>query len=164
MPPGLDLQRNDEHGETSAALTATGHSMKGAQLQRTESNGRQGAEPLEVSRDELTVRKRTRVSIPGGLTYLFLVASGTGLAAFGLNVGLARRRSPDAFSVMPAGAETPVRLGVRALMWGTVCALAGSGVVVAVVGTILHLSGLKLVNMSQKTSLKKTMVGLVRYM
>ena len=155
-PPGVDREGNGHEAETAASHrqgVATSHGPGGASSERTTSNARQGIEPLVASLDEPAAGKRSWVSIPGGLTYLFLVASGTGLAAFGLNLGLARRRSPDAFSVMPAGEEPPVRVGLRALTWGTVWAFAGTGLVVAVAGTIFHLCGMKLVRFCKFTRL-----------
>lgn len=59
---------------------------------------------------------------------LFLV-SGLGLAsffgAFGVSLGLAKRRSPDAFSL--SHSNPAAQLALRALGLGTLCAVLGVG-------------------------------------
>ena len=62
------------------------------------------------------------------------VGIGSMLGAFGLSLGLARRRNPD-FSMMTLpGHESPGRLAARALGWGTVLALSGVSGIVLVIG------------------------------
>ena len=56
------------------------------------------------------------------------------LGAFGLSLGLARRRNPD-FSLQPLpGHESPARLASRALAWGTLFAVSGVSCIVLIVG------------------------------
>lgn len=93
-------------------------------------------------------KPHSRISLPSGVGYLFVVASGFGLAAFGLGTALARRRQPGAYSMLPPSEEPPARLAARALMWGTVWAVGGVGVVVVATGSVMHLCGIKLVRIA----------------
>lgn len=100
---------------------------------------------LPVASDGIVTNTRVqRVSIPGGLAYLILVASGAGMATFGLSLALVRRKAPGGV-VMPVGQESPSRLGLRALLWGTVWAVAGTGAVAVSVTWVAKLCGVKLV-------------------
>ncbi|XP_003386280.1 PREDICTED: transmembrane protein 242-like [Amphimedon queenslandica] len=75
--------------------------------------------------------------MPSDSSTLFVVGSVAAVSfigAFGVSVGLARRKSPEAFSRNAVqGQVNPARLAMRALGFGTVLAVVGvSGLVLSI--------------------------------
>lgn len=56
---------------------------------------------------------------------VFGVGVGSLIGAFGISLGLARRRNPDLSMKAIEGHESPSRLAARALGWGTLLAFTG---------------------------------------
>ena len=79
-----------------------------------------------------------------GLFFTIGIGLATALGAFGISLGIARKRSPDAFAAsLPQGHESPTRLAVRALGWGTICAVVGVGSIVMAVKCIARVSNVR---------------------
>ena len=95
--------------------------------------------------DEVT--RASRVSLPRGLSYVFLITSAVGIATFGLGFSLVRRKAPG--YVLPPGEEPPVRVGARALFWGTVFSVAGTSSVALAMFKIAQLCGFEMVKCLQ---------------
>ena len=95
--------------------------------------------------------------MPSDSSTLFVVGSVavvSFIGAFGVSVGLARRKSPEAFSRNAVqGQVNPARLAMRALGFGTVLAVVGvSGLVVS----IKYALGIKSVSLITKLLQKLT--------
>lgn len=66
-----------------------------------------------------------------GVFFTVGIGLASALGAFGISLGIARKRSPNAFTAsLPQGHESPTRLAMRALGWGTICAVVGVGSIV----------------------------------
>ena len=75
----------------------------------------------------LKPQKPAEINFGAGVIFLAGVTFASILGGLGLTLGKARRKSPDAFGKRH---EEATRLALRALGWGTVCAVGGVGLLV----------------------------------
>ncbi|XP_001638781.2 transmembrane protein 242 [Nematostella vectensis] len=97
--------------------------------------------------DEMTTSPENTIGTPrnppvsfGNAAYISCVTFASMIGGFGLSLGMARRRNPDAFV---GGQNEGVKLASRALAWGTVYAFTGVGAVVLGVKTALGVKDAK---------------------
>jgi hypothetical protein len=79
-------------------------------------------------------QESSSVSLTSAALLLTGVTFASMMGGFGVSLGMARKRSPDAFV---SRHNEGVRLAVRALVYGSVCAISGVGVIVYGVKTAL---------------------------
>ena len=87
------------------------------------------------------------MSSSDGLFFTIGIGLASALGAFGISLGITRKRSPDAFTAsLPQGHESPTRLAMRALGLGTICAVVGVGSIVMAAKCVVGVSNVSIVS------------------
>ena len=92
------------------------------------------ADDEEAVKDSTVSPEIIPVDVTRGAIFLAGVTLASVVGGFGLSLGIARRRSPDAFS---KSQNEAAKLAMKALGWGTLLAVSGVGLLVLGVKTAM---------------------------